>query len=147
MDFDYITTFDWKILAVNVFYAAILSRSVNEKWKVNELDVFYLLFYVQSHEIPNKTRLLELLANRVTLVGHLEGLSMPRNDVNRLTEHQNINNNKSFRIPIKLFKNLSVLRVDSFIVSQLSWVLCRTTNIFEDTQERQQSQNTAQPRH
>ena len=81
MDFDYITTFDWKILAVNVFYAAILSRSVNEKWKVNELDVFYLLFYVQSHEIPNKTRLLELLANRVTLVGHLEGLSMPRNGV------------------------------------------------------------------
>lgn len=73
-------------MAVKVFYAAILSRSVNEKWKVNELGVFYLLFYVQSHEIPNKNRLLEMLANRVTLVGHLGGLSMPRNGVITLTD-------------------------------------------------------------
>ena len=39
---------------MKAFFAAVIGKSVYEKWKVNEPGVFYFLFYVQSREIPKK---------------------------------------------------------------------------------------------
>ena len=47
------------------FFAAGLGKSCYKMWKVNKPGVFYLLFCVQSREIPKKKLVLELLANKV----------------------------------------------------------------------------------
>ena len=39
---------------MEAFFAAIIGKSVYEKWKVNEPGVFYFLFYFKSRDIPKK---------------------------------------------------------------------------------------------